>query len=545
MKTIIIKLALFSAFLLLGQYAYTQPSKNAKKIPIHEIKLEKRDDNTRVGAMYWQTSLKDSVQKFIINDIDILDPVQVVLTSFSMGNEVNLDFYDNLGESPVARISSNGKKIGQKIFRTVKSQELGITSKAEGIHYIILVTVGKKFPVSKKPLIRLTNDPKVSKSKINQQNTEETSLIPSSGDGPSSMNSANEIKVKKDSNTLLYAIIGLLVLIAAVLILLLLKNKGNKKVISIIIFMLVVNPLLGQSDSPTQMLMEDIDKILEGLDRTSPTTTEPVPIVEYDGEPWYPQDPIPIETGGVPVSQGEWDNMIFMNLIRMREEYVGFNNLIKEYMAGITDKQGRNTLRIDSNEEEMERMSRRLQTLERQVEILTQQDRNQLPPPDPGWHITIYCQDITDCAECFQTQYNELAALQGKFTILNSHYSQAEITLKNKIEWGNSWANSVPGLSLGWTPVLKKLQEQRLGWARVYSQKSLEFMDRLEVILQGFQRCKEELQELQQREEEETLELNPDDPAEIIVVFPPADLDQIRALFRSYVLTNEQIAALH
>lgn len=540
MKTTTIKLLFFITLLFVGQIAFTQSPKKTKKIPIHEIKLEKRDDNTRVGAMHWQTSIKDSVQKFIINDIDILDPVQVVLTSFSMGSEVNLDFYDNLGESAVARISSNGKKIGQKIFRTVKSQEIGITSKVDGIHYIILVTVGKKFPVSSKPLIRLTNDKKAYELAVKQQNSSKTSIIAASSEnGPSSM---NQIEGKNDNNTLLYIIISLLAVIAVVLIIFLLKKKGIKKIVPIIIFALCVNTLFGQSDSPTQLLMRDIDKILDGYDRrTSPTTTESVPIVEFEGEPWYPQDPIPIEIGGISVSQDEWDSMIFMNMARMREEYVKFNELINENMAGITDKQGRNTLRIDSNEEEIERMSRRIRTLERQVEVLTQQDRSQLPPPDPGWHITIYCQNITDCTECFQTQYNELAGLQAKFTILNSRYSQAEITLKNKIEWGNSWANSVPGLSLGWTPILKKLQEQRLGWARVYSQKSLEFLDNLEVILQGFQQCKDEIQ---QREEDYIRLANQDGEGEVIVVFPPSDLDQIRALFRSYVLTNEQIAAM-
>ena len=198
MKNTSIKLSFIIGFLFLAQNAYMQSSKKTPKIPIHEIKLEKRDDNIRVGAMYWQTSLKDSVQKFIINDIDIFDPVQVVLTSFSMGNEVNLDFYDNLGESALARISSNGKKVGKKIFRTVKSQELGITSKVNGIHYMILVTVGKKFPVSKKPLIRVTNDLKVFERRTNRQNTVETSVIAGPDSGSSSM---NEIDSEKDNWT--------------------------------------------------------------------------------------------------------------------------------------------------------------------------------------------------------------------------------------------------------------------------------------------------------------------------------------------------------
>ena len=295
---------------------------------------------------------------------------------------------------------------------------------------------------------------------------------------------------------------------------------------------------MGQSDSPTQMSTEDINNILDGF---FPPTNEGVPIVEYDGEPWYPQDPMPIEIGGDPVSQAEWDNMILRMITETRGEFDRFKQLTKDYMDGITDEQGRNTLRIDSNEEEIASNARRIRTLERQVELLSQEDQNQLPPPDPEWNLTFYCDDISSCAECFQNQYNELAGLQAIFTILNSLYAQAEVTLKNKIEWGNSKANSVLGFSLGWAPVLEKLQKQRLDWARVYSQKSLELLDRLEVILQGFEQCEEEGQ---RRAEEQWLVDNADREDVIRVVFPPADLDRIRTLFRSYVFSNEQIAVM-
>ena len=198
MKTIPVVLLTFITALFIGQIAYAQSTKNAKKIRVHEIKLEKRDDGTRVGAMYWQTSLKDSVQKFVLNDIDIFDPVQVILSSFSMGNEVKLVFYGETGRPPLATISSNGKKIGKKVFRTVKSQQLGVTSKVEGIPYMILVTAGKKFPVSDKPLIRVTNDKKAYGLAAKQQNTGKTSVSVALEGEPYSM---NEIESKNDNNT--------------------------------------------------------------------------------------------------------------------------------------------------------------------------------------------------------------------------------------------------------------------------------------------------------------------------------------------------------
>ena len=81
--------------------------------------------------------------------------------------------------------------------------------------------------------------------------------------------------------------------------------------------------------------------------------------------------------------------------------------------------QGRNTLRIDSTMiEEIASNARRIRTVGKTSRITeSRRSKCQLPPPDPEWNLTFYCDDISSCARMLsQNQYNELAGLQARFT---------------------------------------------------------------------------------------------------------------------------------
>ncbi|CAN0599060.1 unnamed protein product, partial [Ectocarpus sp. 12 AP-2014] len=51
------------------------------KTIVHEIKLNKLDDGTYAGAMEWTTGGADSLQRFIINGLDVKTPVMVRIIS--------------------------------------------------------------------------------------------------------------------------------------------------------------------------------------------------------------------------------------------------------------------------------------------------------------------------------------------------------------------------------------------------------------------------------------------------------------------------------
>lgn len=208
MKNILILLCV--AFYQFGNAQLIDPF---GKVVTHEIKLTKLDDGAYMGAMEWTSGGIDSLQRFVVKNLDVKSPVMVRIISKAPDHNIDLSFHKKRWDKVESKISTNGDKFVDKIFRTMGMAGIGVSSKVEGIPYLIIVRVGLQFP-STKSLIRITDD-------IEEYNRHLRKLgiavsLPVTNEVTN--NSTASLLDNKGDNTFVYIIIGLLTLIIVLLV---------------------------------------------------------------------------------------------------------------------------------------------------------------------------------------------------------------------------------------------------------------------------------------------------------------------------------------
>lgn len=472
MKTFKIALLLTVLFCS-GHYSYAQPGEESdKKYNIHEIKLYEREDGSRTGASTWFTNSPDSVQKFVIRNLGIMEPVQVLLQSLSPNDEVTMQFVKQKWDEPESSISAKGKTIGKKIFRTYKTAAMSIKAQKVDIPYLILVQVGKKLPIRSTPLFRITNDKNEyeeylknkGKTAVNRIDAE-TAVIPVDNNQTGGGNAPN-------NSSLLYIIIGLLALMVVLLVYFTFVRKGNKKLLlMLLLFGLGFYSSWGQSDGPTPLTTEEINNLL-GLEDVLAPQDGDVPIIEFGSPEWYAENPIPIiETEGG-MTEDEFKKMV----LDMREDYLNFKRDFIDEMPGEDTEGGTRTIPPGINEEELNELRARIRNLERQVAFLSDQDRSYGPEEDDQEQILVLCLDIKACDDCTRRYDSAINDRIENFRKLNRIMRHNDWEMEYAIDTGNNLANMAPGMALGWQSQLVKIQNARKRLWRKYHVKYGAFM---------------------------------------------------------------------
>tara|TARA_R110002050_G_scaffold204522_4_gene340258 strand:- start:193977 stop:195593 length:1617 start_codon:yes stop_codon:yes gene_type:complete len=472
-KTLLLVLMIICSFCEI----HAQPGEESdKKYNLHEIKLQEREDGSRVGAIAWTTTSSDSLQKFVIRNLSIMEPVQVILQSLSPNDEVTLQFVKEKWSEPESSISAKGKTIGKRIFRTYKTAALSINAKKAGIPYLILVQVGKKLPVNSTPLFKFTINKKEfenyakNKSKNTKDSEMETTSISNneSGNGNSAGNS-----------TLLYIIIGLLALLMVLLCYFIFIRKGSKKVLMIIfLIVLSINPVSSQEMGPIQIPFEPTgdgssttDAGITGLvnqtlivDLYKRLSEQATKMANLEDNYSYLNEQLnalydTVYEGLADLSEA--DSYLDEAYLELKNEFNQFKNDFVDHMPGQDTDEGHRALPLGANEVELNQIKRRIRDLEEKVAFLSNRDRNYAPADDDQESVLVYCEEIRDCAMCLGDKAGAIIDVEEKLRELNRIIKHAEWIVETGIATGNSLANSAPGMGLGWSRQLLEIQKSR------------------------------------------------------------------------------------
>lgn len=485
-----------------------QPGEESdKKYNIHEIKLQKREDGSKVGAIAWTTASPDSVQKFVIRNLSIMEPVQVLLQALSPNDEVSLQFVKEKWSEPESSISAKGKDIGKKIFRTYKTAAMGINAKKAGVPYIILVQVGKKLPVNSMPLFRITNDKNEyeaylknkGKTTVNKTDTE-AAVIPIANTESGSGNGPN-------NSSLLYIIIGLLALMVALLVYFIFVRKGGKKVFTVVfILSLGISPSWSQEGGPIQLPVENtgdgsrytdagitgminqgfIVDLYERLSEQAAKLADLDDSYDYLNEQLNNLEEMVLDNN---IDSGETDSELFSAYHELKNEFETFKNNFADNMPGEYTEGGTRTIPPNISQAELNRIRARIRDLERQVEFLSDRDREQNPEENNQEPVILYCESIIDCMDCIDRYLNPIYDLREKFLKLNRVLRQNDWEMEYAIDTGNNLANMAPGMALGWQQQYKNIQMARKGLWSKYHDKYDELRTRYDNLIEGLNSC--------------------------------------------------------
>jgi len=471
---------------------YAQPGESDKKYNIHEIKLYEREDGSKAGAIAWKTASPDILQKFVIRNLSLTEPVQVLLQALSPNDEVTLQFVKEKWSEPESSISAKGKTIGKKIFRTYKTAAMGINAKKAGIPYLILVQVGKKLPINSTPIFRITNDKNEyeeylknkGKTTVNKVDTE-AAVIPVANNESGGGNTPN-------NSSLLYIIIGLLALMVALLGYFIFVRKGGKKMLLLLLlFGLGFNSSWGQSPSdpgPVDIgalvvsrgeFNAAYDEIMNKLNEMMGATLDNSEAFNAaNNDIWNKLN----EMMGATLDNSE-------ALTELQNEFNQFKIDFADNMPGEDTEGGTRTIPPNISQAELNRIRARIRDLERQVEFLSDRDREQNPEEENQEPVILYCESIIDCMDCIDRYLNPIYDLREKFLKLNRVLRQNDWEMEYAIDTGNNLANMAPGMALGWQQQYKKIQMARKGLWSKYHDKYDELRTRYDNLIEGLNSC--------------------------------------------------------
>ena len=473
MKTF--KILLLSTILYCSwNHLNAQPGeKSDKKYDVHEIKLFERADGSKAGAIAWSTAQSDSVQKFVIRNLDIMEPVQVLLQALSPNDEVTMQFVKEKWSEPESSISAKGKNIGKKTFRTYKTAAMSIKAKKAGIPYLILVQVGKKLPAKSAPLFKITNN---KEEYENYQKGKRENTIGSDMGVTSIANSESGNGNPPANSTFLYIIIGLLVLIVALLGYFIFIKKGSKKVLMVIFLIgLGIYPAWSQETGPIQIPFGDgsstTDAGITGLvnqtlivDLYKRLSEQATKLANLNDSYDYLNEQLgalydTVYEGLADLSEA--DSYLDEAYLALRDEFNQFKNDFVDNMPGQDTEGGHRVIPPGVSEVELNRIKSRIHDLEEKVAFLSNRDSNYAPEDDDQESVLVYCEEIRDCAMCLGDKAGAIIDVEEKLRELNRIIKYAEWITETGIATGNSLANSAPGMGMGWSRQLLEIQTSR------------------------------------------------------------------------------------
>lgn len=495
MKSIKLKPLVIIVFLAMTFIANAQLIDPFGKVITHEIKLKKLKDGTRAGAIEWTTGGLDSLQRFIIKGLDIKAPVMVRIISKAPGHNIDLGFYKKNWDKLESKISTNGEKFADKVFRTMNIAGLGVYSKVAGIPYLITVKVGLQFP-STQSLIRITDNKEEYAQHMRKMGFF-GQLFEDDNSNSSTSFSGDSNNSNGDNSALTYIIIGLLSIIIILLAVFLLKRKSTKNTTLILILLYSTQfciaqtsqpklvPIDGQGNSPVfyeyrtsnvgnQVPVETVMNIgVADMVVAGDTSLETV-LVRLDTAP------------GVRELTGEEAAEV---LRRIKEANEQFDRDYGEGSPGEGAQGNQRTLPTDRTNEELNRLRRQVQQLQQQVDLLSQEDEEFDSDYDEGDEILLYCEDIDACRSCLDTNIQKFNIHLANWNYLQRFYSKEMTRLTDQIAYANAMA-SLPGFGVGWAsvsitivrPAMKMLKE-------AYKKKFNEYIQSMEADLEAIGAC--------------------------------------------------------
>ncbi len=492
MRTVLLLL-----FLALSHTGFAQLIDPFEKIKTHEIKLTKLDDGAYMGAMEWTTGGIDSLQRFVVQNLDVKAPVMVRIISKAPDHNIDLSFHKKKWDKAESIVSTNGDKFVDKIFRTMGTAGIGVSSKVAGIPYLITVKVGLQFP-STKSLIRITDDLEEYNRHLKKMGI--ATFVPDKNVA-SSNNANNSVNTSDDSsNTLMYVIIGLLSSIIVLLGLFLIRKQKSKSVLVLWFAICFSCYSLAQTNVPkpvpignpngapvfveyrttnvanqntvpvtTIMNSQDVDVISDNTDETGSTRS-----VRINTSP-----------GTRELTPAEAEEVHR----RMREADEEFDREYRENMPGEETEGDQRIPPTNETQQELEELRRQVRRLQRQVDLLSQDDSEYEEEENDEAEILIYCEQIEDCETCMNIGFAKFAKHYVYYQYLQDYFLNSITDLNAQIASATATA-SVPGAGLGYGPILRNRVMPAINNLRaVYRGKFKEYIRAMEDDLESIRDC--------------------------------------------------------
>ncbi len=490
MKTIITLV-----FAVFSHFAFGQLIDPFGKVITHEIKLKKLDNGMYAGAMEWTTGGVDSLQRFIVKGLDVKSPVMVRIVSKAPDHNIDLSFHKKNWDKVESKISTDGNKFADKIFRTMSIAGLGVSSEVAGIPYLIIIKVGLQFP-STKSLIRLTDDKEEYAMHLRKMGFTGAIFEDHDSSGGSNRATRSNETSGEGRNTLTYTIIGLLTIIIILLILFLFKRNKSKNTALLVFLFCSIQIITAQNSEPKLVPVSGQGDSPVFYEYQNENVSNQVPVPDVAQSPAKGPDksgriytPVRIELGaGVKELTGyEADDI----QTEMREADQQFNDDYGADSPGEPTAGDQRNLPSDRTTEELDALRREVQQLQRQVDLLSQEDEAFDDDTDAGGGALIYCEDVDVCQNCVESKIAKFNTHLAYWNYLQKFYLKEVDDLNDKIEYGNTLA-SIPDYGLAWGPILmgvvrpamKKLKD-------AYNKKFDEYILSIEADLQALSACYE------------------------------------------------------
>lgn len=479
---------LILVFLVFYQVSDAQLIDPFGKMITHEIKLNKLKDGTYAGAMEWTTGGLDSLQRFVINGLDIKTPVLVRIISKAPKHNIDLGFYKEKWDKLETKISTDGDKFADKIFRTMSTAGLGVYSEVAGIPYLITVKTGLQFP-STKSLIRVTDDKEEYNRHLRKMGLSGNIFI--GNDSKSSNNGESSVlKTENDGNILLYIIIGLLATIIILLGVFVIKKQKSKHIPLLVIVICFSSYTIAQKKAPTMVPVPNQGESPVFYDYRTQNVVNQSPVKNSNsGKDGRIHGPVGIELGsGVKEITGREAEAIHK---RIQEANNQFDRYYRANMPG-EETEGDQRILTNRNTEELIRLRRQVQQLQQQVELLSQQDEEYEPFEDEGDEILLYCEDISACQNCITQGFNKFIKHRAYFDYLQKFYLKKISDLNDWIEWGNAISSLPGGGGMAWGPIyMYKVKPAVEELKKAYSKKFDEYIESMQADLESVSQCYE------------------------------------------------------
>jgi len=504
------KIILILCCLAFSHFGFAQLIDPFGKVITHEIKLNKLDDGTYMGAMEWTTGGLDSLQRFVVNGLDVKAPVLVRIVSKAPDHNIDLSFHKKNWDKVESKISTNGEKFADKVFRTMNIAGLGVRSKVAGIPYLITVKVGLQFP-STRSLIRITDDKEEYSRHLRKMGfggdvfpDDDTSSSNASGNSNTSSNQSN--------NTLTYIVIGLLSIIIILLVMFLIKKNSSKNTTLMLLAFCSVQFCMAQSNQPTLVPGDGQGNSPVFYQYQNQNVGNQTPVTgsvngpDKSGRIYTPSS---IQTGtGVKELTGEEADEINRRIEDVNDQFD------KDFGANSPGKKtqgNQRTLPTDKTNEELKKLRKQVQKLQQKVELLSEEDKEYDDDDDDdgddgddgntgndgndyggdyGGEILLYCEDLQACQNCVQEGFNKFNVHRSYFNFLQKFYLKKVTDLNDWIAYGNSMSTLAGQGGLAWQPILlHKVRPAMDNLKKAYDDKFDVYIELLEKDLEEVSAC--------------------------------------------------------
>ncbi len=488
MKTIIT--LLFFAFSYLG---FSQLIDPFGKIITHEIKLKKLDNGMYAGAMEWTTGGVDSLQRFIVNGLDVKAPVRVRIISKAPDHNIDLSFHKENWDKVESKVSTDGNKFVDKVFRTMNIAGLGVRSEVAGIPYLITVKVGLQFP-STKSLIRLTDDKEEYATHLRKMGFGSAVFENDTTSESSNSNSGSNTTNNSGNQTLTYVVIGLLVTIIILLILFLINRKGSKNATLLLLVFCSIPLCMAQNSQPKLVPVSGQGNSPVFFEYQNQNVGNQVPVPDASSSVKGPDKsgrvytPVRIELGaGTKELTGDEADEVNRN---MRDADEQFDSDYGADSLGEDTEGDQRNLPSNRTNEELNRLRQQVQQLQQQVDLLSPEDEVFDRDNDDGGEILLYCEDLQACRNCIERGFNKFITHRAYFNFLQKYYLKKVNDLNDWIEYGNALSSLPGGGGMAWTPILlHKVRPAMDQLKEAYNKKFDEYIESMELDLKEVSAC--------------------------------------------------------